>query len=744
MKTRFLIISACAVTLVALFACNKEQEVVNEEPKTIIEEPAANTGIPFEFVAGTPGTKTVNEGMSTTWASSDKISLFHAETGETTYVNDGQFDASAAGASVPFTGTLAAELTADNYDWYAIYPYVATNTTPANSGSTGFITVGCASNGVQTQTGNNSKAHLAGSNYPVAGFVKNVAKATKPVIAMTQLTSVVAIEVTNSTGAPITVNDISFTAPESIVGTYYINFSDTPVEFTQSGPSYVSTTAKLHVDSGETIAADDKATFYLAIKPFTATAGSTLTMAVNASNGKQSKTSSALGSDFSFVAGKIHKLTFSYTKAVVSTESVAYETGFENGEGFTATASYNNTSVKFQGPAASTWGVLSGSTSETSKIAGSQSMMLRDYTANAFMPYVYTDFKLSSVKEVRFKAKNAVDGYNLVLSYSSDLVNWTDAQTFTLSDTSDDYSYVFPTTQNNIALKFTVSATSRTNKKDVWIDDVSISKTALEPTVSVSTSAATNLATVAGTTATLNGSLTLLYGATIGNLTKAGFYYKASEAGSFTKVECDPAPAAEGAFTYNLTGLTANTEYIYYAYAIYSGSEITDEANALTFTPLQAVTATINFGSAAGSTKIEGKSPSGTGTVTYTDTGNDDQGNTWTITTVTSNDKSFTQNASYSQVGASNKGVSSITITTTLPASKEITAMSAKVGGFSGTAGTVNLKVGTTTIGTGNLNAATDVVVSNTKTESGTVLTVTITPSSNKGVKVYYVSATYK
>lgn len=69
------------------------------------------------------------------------------------------------------------------------------------------------------------------------------------------------------------------------------------------------------------------------------------------------------------------------------------------------------------------------------------------------------------------------------------------------------------------------------------------------------------------------------------------------------------------------------------------------------------VVGTINFGSATGSTKIEGSSSSGTGTVTYTDSGEDSQGNTWTITTVTSNDKSFTQNAAYSQVGASTKPV---------------------------------------------------------------------------------------
>ena len=152
------------------------------------------------------------------------------------------------------------------------------------------------------------------------------------------------------------------------------------------------------------------------------------------------------------------------------------------------------------------------------------------------------------------------------------------------------------------------------------------------------------------------------------------------------------------------------------------------------------VTGTINFGSAQGSTKIQGTTGSAS---PYTDTGNDSQGNTWTITTVTSNDKSFTQNTTYSQVGAAKKPATSITFTTTLPANQTIKAFSAKFGGFSGTAGTVTLKVGETTVGSGNLNATTDVTVSATNTTtSGTELTVTVT-DIDKGVKCYYISYTY-
>ncbi len=121
-------------------------------------------------------------------------------------------------------------------------------------------------------------------------------------------------------------------------------------------------------------------------------------------------------------------------------------------------------------------------------------------------------------------------------------------------------------------------------------------------------------------------------------------------------------------------------------------------------------------------------------------TGDDDQGNTWTVTTVGTT--SFTPNTAYSQVGSSSKPATSITLTTTFEESQTITAFSAKFGGFSGTAGTVTLKVGDTTVGSGSLNASSDVTVNNTNEGTGTILTVTVTGIA-KGVKVYNVSYTY-
>ena len=144
-----------------------------------------------------------------------------------------------------------------------------------------------------------------------------------------------------------------------------------------------------------------------------------------------------------------------------------------------------------------------------------------------------------------------------------------------------------------------------------------------------------------------------------------------------------------------------------------------------------ATTGQINFGN--NGTKINGTSVNG----------NDSQNNEWDVTTVFESTTSFTQQSNFSQVGSSGTPASSITFTMTLPAKKKITAFSAKFGGFSGTAGSVALKVDNVTIGSGSLNASSDVTVSNSSQAVGKELKVTVTGIS-KGVKCYYVSYTYE
>ena len=122
-------------------------------------------------------------------------------------------------------------------------------------------------------------------------------------------------------------------------------------------------------------------------------------------------------------------------------------------------------------------------------------------------------------------------------------------------------------------------------------------------------------------------------------------------------------------------------------------------------------------------------------------TANDDQKNSWMITTVGTT--SFTAQPTYYQVGSGSKPATSITFTTTLPEDAEVTSISAKFGGFGSTAGTVTLKVGETSIGTGKLNDKNDVTVTSTSTAVGNKVTITVTGIA-KGVKCYNIQVKYK
>ena len=146
--------------------------------------------------------------------------------------------------------------------------------------------------------------------------------------------------------------------------------------------------------------------------------------------------------------------------------------------------------------------------------------------------------------------------------------------------------------------------------------------------------------------------------------------------------------------------------------------------------PAGATTATIKFGT--NDVKINAASV----------TGDDDQGNTWTITT--EGTTSFTTNAEYYQVGSSKAPATSITFTTTLPEGiTKVDALSIKLGGFSGTAGDVTLDVDGTTIGEGSLSGTSDVTVSSTTSADGRTITITV-DNIAKGVKVYNIVAEYE
>ena len=296
MKKALFFAGLAAASLLTV-GCNKEADL-------------APNGRPIGIILSDAQTRTVNDGLTTKWVNGDALNVFYAEAGTTTYSNNMEFVVDDAEAN---HATGSAELTASAYDWYLLYPYSKYIKTPANT-SSGYLVIGSKSNETQTQAGLDSKAHLAGNDLPVYGVAKNVDATTAPVVAMKNGVSVVAVNVTNATTEPITVSAVSFTAPEDIVGTYYINFAEDELAFKGSGDSYVGNTAELTVTGDATLAANASAKFYIAIKPFAAKANDKLTVKVHVGD-LVFKKEVTLPSAVEFKSGVIKQLNVSYTGA---------------------------------------------------------------------------------------------------------------------------------------------------------------------------------------------------------------------------------------------------------------------------------------------------------------------------------------------------------------------------------------------------------------------------------------------
>lgn len=307
-KTLFTLGLAIAATL-TLTNCAKQEAILKDA------EPAKQ-GVPFELVAGMDTKTEATDAGVVTWKEGDALNVFHAVAGTTEFPNTIKNDQFTFTTGSTFAGTLQeGELTADAYDWYALYPYYSGIKTPANT-SAGYTTF----RNSQTQTGNSSMAHLCGSGMPLYGKATNVAKDTKPSIEMKQAASIIKVHVTNKLDAALTVASVSVTAPVNIAGNYFINFAGDTPSFTESSSSGKKTVT-LTVSGGDPIAKDGSADFYIAVMPFSVSSG-TITVSVNGYGKDKS-----ISSETVFAAGKIKTFNFGYDHVDTLVEPTS-ETGW--------------------------------------------------------------------------------------------------------------------------------------------------------------------------------------------------------------------------------------------------------------------------------------------------------------------------------------------------------------------------------------------------------------------------------
>ena len=543
-----------------------------------------NSAPEFSLYADAPS-RTANDGVNTLWVEGDNLNVFHAVAESTEYVNDQEFTLADIAKGL-FKGTLGEELSSEvAYDWYICYPYHSALDKPGYGSS---YNIGNTKNsGKQVQTGNNSSAHISGKYLPLVGVTKGVAANEAPALRLKNAASFAKFIVKNTLSEPITITEISISAPgHHLTGNFYIHFADIENISYVAKSGDTSDTATLSVLNGTPIAANGTAEFYLAVAPFAKEAGSDATITITATNGDGvvgECIKDATAAAMTFTAGLYKEITLNYnepfeTLPSVSTETAPHIVCFEASEGFVATTTYKTAEVRYTGEEGKQWATVYGTPSTTDKISGEQSMHMKIYDLGGGVwsnSYTYTNFTLSSVKEVRFDATN--ESYNdIKLSYKTAGQDWTDLQTFTLAGaTVKNCKYTFDAPVKNAQFKFTIVNDSPTNSKHVIIDNVVFASEDLAEdfnpvtaTIKVATENASDTDTAAGTTATLNGSYTLIDG-TDSDVVVCGFEYKLSSASSYTTVTA----TAEPSFSYNLTGLTTDATYTYRAWASLNGGE---------------------------------------------------------------------------------------------------------------------------------------------------------------------------
>ena len=333
MKKQILTLGLMCAAAFALTNCDKQ----STEPQRPTE------GTPFEIIASAVDTKTANNGLKTEWVEGDALSVFYFAAGTTgDDLNNGTNDkfTFVTGSGNKFTSEIDPPKDG-SYDWYAFYPYSSFNKTPAGTSKSnfGFTTIGGTN---QTQSGNNSKAHLSGKSCPLYAVTSNVPSTATPSFKMKHLTSVVKVVVKNNSGADLTVNSVAFTGSEDIAGTYFVDFTGESPKYTNNSSSE---TATLNVINGDAIANGEEASFYIVIKPFTANSGESISLSVNG----ETKTK-VLTSDVQFAAGKINALTYNVDSPIEDFVTIPWTEDFSenlskytliNGETGSETKTYN-------------------------------------------------------------------------------------------------------------------------------------------------------------------------------------------------------------------------------------------------------------------------------------------------------------------------------------------------------------------------------------------------------------------
>lgn len=299
------------------------------------DAPVGGEGVQFELFALSPSTKTVNDGLSTKWVVGDKISVWHSVHGGKTYYSDGLFEIDDAEKGHAI-GTVS-ELSSGNYDWFLFYPGSEKS---ANTPG-GDIQISAQ----PSQEGYDSKAHLAGPDFPLGGSVEQVSYMATPSVTLHPLLSVIEVHVTNAQAVPARVSSVAFTAPEAIVGDFSVSWNG---NFTAKGNN--SDLVSLSVSGGTLLDQGSGACLYMGLKPFQASSGSVISLSVTMVDelGREAVQTKevTLSAATSFKGGAIKTLNFAFSGEFPPAKTYTFRkvTEAKTGHHYLLVADYNGAS----------------------------------------------------------------------------------------------------------------------------------------------------------------------------------------------------------------------------------------------------------------------------------------------------------------------------------------------------------------------------------------------------------------
>lgn len=276
-----------------LLSCGKEI-LPRETGAPGSADPSAR--VEYHISASCTGTKTEFAGSDIVWSEGDRIAVSYKhlkkqETAVFEYEGNESFKAEILTPDSPC-------------DWFAVYPSSA-------AGSDGTCVRIPAES---VQTGNSSKAHLAGEGFPLFGKALSVSGKDVPHLQMEQVAAAINFNITNGDDRNIKVTKVIFTAPVEIAGEFTGTLASDGKWIPANGKA--TKTAVLNVEKGTDIAPGASASFYMGVMPFEATGDFSITVMAERSGEEIYSYKEVKGRTMGFEAGVVGKINYSFTDSM--------------------------------------------------------------------------------------------------------------------------------------------------------------------------------------------------------------------------------------------------------------------------------------------------------------------------------------------------------------------------------------------------------------------------------------------